>query len=265
MRKNTSYTYGLENESIIVDIHWIPQYLIEGQKTSTKIIEIFQIKYPELKNIIKPELDACQIELINPKPHTSLESATEEILEGLYKTNNIIKEFWLYISEDVAPKTDWPCITSDSPYPEITTRYEKIGKMLEELWVRASTNIAGLHINIWHKNNNHLLKIHKKISEKIYEILEKERGILHMHPERYKKYTEVTDILDWNHLPLLVNKYTEYLDKQGNPIPQWHTLVRLKKYWSQLVSEIRTGDAWTSPQDLYKKIQQHREFLDTLI
>lgn len=265
MKNSKAYTYGLENESIIVDTKWVPQYFIDGEKTSTKIIQIFKKKYPELQDIIKPELDACQIELINPKPHISLESATQEIAEGLYKINQIIKGFWLYISEDVAPKTNWPFITSDTLYPETTERYRKIGKILEDLWVRASTNIAWLHINIWHKDNEYLLEIHKKISEKIYTILKKEKSILHMHPERYKKYTEVTDALGGSHLPLLVNQYKEYLDKNEKPITQWHTLVRLKKYWSQLVSEIRTGDAWTSPQDLYKKIQQSSDFLDQLI
>ena len=265
MKNSKAYTYGLENESIIVDINWVPQYFIDGKKTSTAIIEIFKTKYPQLQDMIKPELDACQIELINPKPHLSLESATQEIAEGLYKANQIIKEFWLYISENVAPKTDWPFITSDSSYPEITERYKKIGKILEDLWVRASTNIAWLHINIWYEDNEYLLEIHKKISEKIYAILKEEERILHMHPQRYKKYTEVTNALGWSHFPLLVKQHKEYLDREGNPIVQWHTLVRLKKYWSQLVSEIRTGDAWTSPQDLYKKIQEHSDFLDQLI
>lgn len=41
-----------------------------------------------------------------------------------------------------------------------------------------------------------------------------------MHPERYKKYKEVTDTLGGSHLSLLVNQYKEYFDVQGNPITQ---------------------------------------------
>jgi len=93
MNNRKKYTYGLENESILINEQGIPQYFINEQKTSTLLIKLFQKQYPHLKNMIKPELDACQIELINPNPHTSLEKATQEIAEGLYRIATIAKNF----------------------------------------------------------------------------------------------------------------------------------------------------------------------------
>lgn len=259
------YTYGLENESIIADSKGSSQYTINKEKTSKVITDLFQKHYPQFKNMIKPEFDACQVELINLHPHNRIEDATEEIAEGLYCLENIVKEFWLFISEIVAPKTQWPYIVSDSSHLETHQRYIKINEKLEASWVRASTNIAGLHINIWHKDNRHLLILHKKISEAIYELFKRGRIPVDMDLERYKKYKEVTDSLGWSHLPLIVNCYWEYLDKKGMPITQGHTLVRLKKYGEQLVSEIRTPDAWTSAEDLYKKIQDQANFLQNFL
>lgn len=263
--KDIWYTYGLENESILVNGQGIPQYLTQWEKTANMIIKIFQQRHPMLKNMIKPELDACQIELINELPHTTLVSATQEIAECLFYLDTILKEFWLEIAKDVAPITYWPYITSDALYWDITERYKNIWQKLTSLWVRASTNIAWLHVNIWHKDNTQVLKLHKKISEKIYDILLQWKLPIDTNPERFRKYIEVTNTIGENYFPIVADEYTSYLDKQWNPIVQWHTLVRLKKYEHQLVSEIRTPDAGTSPDDIYKKVQNQSDFLSTLV
>lgn len=258
--------YWLENESILSNSGWVPQYLLDGQKTANVLIKIFQSRYPHLKDMIKPELDSCQVELINPKPHVSLESAGREITEWLYRVHYIAKELWLLVSQQVAPKSNAPYLTSDAFLPEITERYQKIGEILEWYGVRSSTNIAWLHVNIWHENNEYILKIHKKISQIIHDMLViKNMEWLGMHPERFFHYANVTNSLGWNYLPFLFDDEREYIDNDWNPHQQWHTFVRLKKYWPHLVTELRTPDAGTSPEDLYHKVKQQELFLKDIL
>jgi hypothetical protein len=43
--------------------------------------------------MLKPELDSCQIEIVNNTPHTTIIGATEEISECLFRLINLVEEF----------------------------------------------------------------------------------------------------------------------------------------------------------------------------
>jgi hypothetical protein len=168
----------------------------------------------------------------------------------------------LSVSQSVSPETNPPYLISDSLDPKIKDRYIKIDSKLKNLWVRDCTNISWLHINIWNKENNKILHFHKRISEYLYDLLINNKLPLHMDNARYNKYKKVTDAIWESYLPIIVNDKKDYLDFNWLPIQQWHSLVRLKKYWDKLVSEIRSPDSWTSISDLYNKTKDYELFLN---
>ncbi|MCS6983170.1 MAG: glutamate-cysteine ligase family protein [Candidatus Absconditabacterales bacterium] len=249
------YTFGIENEVIILDFQGrcVPK--------NAEVIQRFIQKYPQYANNIKPELDACQVELITDV-HESLKAATTQIITLTNLVARIVSDLGYILSKNPAP--DYPASdqkTSVVSDPCIQAKYHKIDVLLREKNVRYATNIAGIHINIGHLDAQKILTLHHEMSKRVKNLLDQnDPDNLAFHPQRFNRYKIVVDAFET--AMIFEPDEGNYLDELGHPKDQGHSLVRLKKYGNRLVTELRTP---RGGYDLPSVIQSIQTVLTSII
>lgn len=260
------FTVGFENELIIVDpITQIPiNYAPNGHILSYEIIKILRLDYADViqKGLIVPELDACQIEIINNGGKDTIEEAIDE-LSNLYEiVEGVVKSLWYAIGSNVVPNQDFISIHSNAKI-----HYSDIHALLKVHNIEKSTNIAWLHCNIWSKNSDKLLNLHQFVSKRVYDLLEEQSyEKLYMSPQRFEHYLNVVNVMNMEYLPKFPShneKLTDFYCNDNNQPKASYELVRLKKIVASnlLISELRTPDAGTSIIDLDAKMRNVYDFI----
>lgn len=244
----------LETEIILCNDLWIPSFMHKWNKTSSLLLNSLIQKYGEsIKQFIKPELDSCQLEIINPKPHDTIHNAIDEIQTKLYQIITLLEQEWLFISQK-----PYGVISDSITHSWTSSRYTMIHDTLMQHWleIRNSTNICWTHINLQIHDN---FKQHCYISKAVKNLIEnKDYQSLQMDSIRYWRYLQTVDALQhlihlWNNTtPLWINTdiiNSKLIDEQKNPYSSYE-LVRLKRIPSWMyLSELRTCDwpVWNDP------------------
>jgi len=235
---------AFENEFIVVDKKNTPVNFIEWEKTSKHLLSILKSRWfadlVENKSI-RGELDACQIEIKNDGPHTSLSGAQDSPVPSL----------------DYDPVHSW-----------LDKKYQTIHDML--MWVstatRKWTNIAGLHMHVQESTE---FKNFTKTSNYVHDCLRAWAfDELLLSIDRHEHYATVVGWLQklwfvqWNYMPLYFAPndpvHERIIDEQWLPIDNYR-YVQVKKPWENFTTEIRCADGagneeslFTSTQSLYE-------------
>lgn len=273
MKNNTHYTYTsdfaihqntkkpiliwLENEMIITDQFGIPCGDIVHDLLSTL----------NLKSA-KKELDHCQIELYNPKPHTTIENCINEIVETFTLIKNEVEKRGFKILNKVVPDSyDEPKHSWEQAH------YQPIHDELINLGIRTSTNIAWLHLNISNGNNisqfaktsNHVSKlINNNLLSAIwatqdrFDHIKKVTNGINLSPTlKSMMWLNTVDYVPYmftdtnNHDQILNELYeNEILHRDWSAIKSYR-FVRMKWHIDDtIITEIRTLDAWFSEETI---------------
>lgn len=260
--------FGFEQEINVWDKNNIPVNYIDSVLTSKYILDILYHKpaYKKLKNngldIVKPELDASQLELYNPLPYDNLEQAQHELYECFLMIESIVRESWYSIMNAVVPNQLFDPIHSWAKdyYQDIHTML-----MSHSIDTRKATNITGTHMTLgaW-DNRSH----HKHLSHKVRELLlNNDLNGLHCHPERLRQYEKVVSVLSdqWmvsgSYIPPIADDVTIQRELWGS-----YSLVRPKQLdsWVQL-TELRAVDGPVNAQDVLDKSQFAHDFVMDVI
>ncbi len=257
---------AFENEFIIVDNNNIPVNKIWWTKASVRILDILADRWHKkiLENkSIWWELDACQIEIKNPLPHNSIESAQDELCELMSHVDWVVRNLWYRFSDGPVPSQKYTPIHS-----WLETHYPKIHDMLMKLWenVRKWTNIAGLHM---HAQVDESFEKFAKVSNYVRDLLMKNNlGEILLSPERHSHYVWVVTWLQacwfmkWNYMPLWFKEWSDIknsvLDKDWLPIFNYR-YVQVKKPSNKYTTEIRTADGVTSESQLIASTNRMHE------
>ncbi len=249
-------TVWLEQEFIIVDKNLTPVNEIQNEIASKVVLELIQQQYPELvkDKQIKPELDACQME-INTLPWKPDEVKSE--LVDLYRiVENTAQKLWYNLIGWVPNQKFDPICSCAKPH------YKDIHEKLLSVWLeyRKATNIAGIHLHIEETPEKWSRFIY--LSNKIRKAIEQDNlKQVFMSNERFERMKMV---IQW------LLKVGIFLDKK-NPftntiVPYWFTskeeveklvfdpfnkwgivsnynLVWLKKPNGKYTVEVRTPDS----------------------
>ncbi len=215
---------AFESEHIIVDwnntpINHIPEWpfgIFWNIQTSSKIIEILEKKYPEIKEWwwVSKELDASQIEIRNTEAKETLEEAQDELCMLYERIEDIVKnELWLQLLDWAVPKQDFEPVTSwtireyvlsGGPFVAdlvrrellIKKRYKNVDDKLRSISLntRKATNIAWIHFHIDAEKNSGF-QTHQIISKTIKDIYQKDKSKLLLSEERDEMMKKVVSWL----------------------------------------------------------------------
>ena len=239
-------TIWLETELIFCK-EWTPSFVHLWQKTSSYLLQELEREYGAgIRQVVKPELDSCQIEIINKQPYHTIDQAIKNIQETMKCVLNAAQKAWLHL-----PDLPYGTICEDITYSDGIERYKHIHHALLDHCIEArnGTNICGTHINI---STPHILTVHSKISTHVAACVQQEKyEELIMHPVRYAKYTSTVQYLQ-EHLELGTHIsplgtsvdaiHTYLLDSWWRPFSSYE-LVRLKQLVDgRYLSELRTID-----------------------
>ncbi len=262
---NKEFTIWFENELIIINpTTGAPIYQKDWIWISTSIIEEISRIHPVLveKLMIKKELDACQIEIVNNWWKKTINEAIDEMMTLFEITAETAKSLWYMISPSVVPSQNFTTISSGWK-----DHYEDIIKILRDAWVEKSTNIAGLHCNIGSQDKDKILNLHYNLSLKVLQNLQKEAlDTLLISKERFNHYLNVVKVMKLDYLPKVPHENYEldkfYLDENWIPKSSYE-FVRLKRLLESgiYISELRTPDAGTSLKSLENNMKNAYNFI----
>lgn len=143
-------TFGVEQETMIVDKYGKPVNEIDGKKANSKILDAlgnsgrgFQ-DYIE-KDIIGTELDACQIEYKTPEPTSDVKEIMHYLIFFHQEIKRVVEDdFNLRISYEQVPDHNFEAVPSDGE------RYQGIhNRLLHDYGpdIRKCTNILARHVH----------------------------------------------------------------------------------------------------------------------
>ncbi len=270
MWKKYDGTLGFELEVNIVDGNNNVVNYIEDEIASKKVLDVLNASRPYQKlihkawgKIVKPELDASQLELYNSVPKTCMSTLQDELAEAFHLVQKVVNGFGYFISPQVVPPQDFTPIHSGA-----LDRYQFIHDSLMSVSLshRKSTNITWTHINMlaWDDFRNHIA-VTKFAREKI---LAKDWASIGGTTDRINHYIHVVsaletlDFVKHGYVPHQILNAEDVMSKQinweGSAIFSYE-MVRLKSLeneWFKLyLSELRTVDGPTSFEDVYAKTQ----------
>jgi len=166
---------------------------------------------------------------------------------------------WLYtITQSstiisIYPTSNINCHTTVTD-PVIQDKYINIDTYLRGQWMREATNIAGIHINIGHSYSQMVLALHHILSSQVQWFLDQNNlNALAFDSQRFIKYKQVVDTLGT--AMIFVPEDWSYCDNEWNPKDQWYSLVRLKQYGNQYVTELRTPRGWYDKTSIIESIE----------
>jgi len=258
-------TIGLEQELIIVDKNGNPVNKIKWQIASQLVLNLIFEEYPDLikKWLVKPELDACQIELVTRpgKP----ENVKDELIDIYKAVKKVVeKNLGLKLSWWV-PNQDFDPVCSGSEY------YNNIHNflMMQGIEYRKATNIAGLHLHIEDEAFKRFVSLSNKVRK---AILDGRLDKVLLSKERFDKMQLVVEALVKRWLLDKENPFANTIipywfkstDEVRKLVFNWgwiiknYNLVWIKRPGNKYTTEIRTPDsiAPDNYRDLIKFIDE---------
>lgn len=260
---------AFENEMIIVNSQNEVQNFINSEVASVKIIKDLKKKFKKImeKDCVIAELDACQLEIKNSWWKSSFNEAQDEILTIFEILWNFLQEnYWLYFSQTVVPNQEY--------FPTSSWVYERYNTIMDgliSLWEDYSkaTNVAWLHLNFDSNFEEYI-----KLNNKLYSIFKNnDFKKLWISVERLKKYQKTVKWVNKLFWYSLWDSF-EYFENENDAKQKlfdenWnlnfdYNLLRLKKWSSSLVWELRSFDAWVNISDLQEKTKKAYDLILSL-
>lgn len=181
---------------------------------------------------VKPELDACQLEICNSKPHSSAEEVADELANMHYELQKVIELIANEIGQEIVLSTRAVPVDQDfEPLASNTAYYQQMHDAVIQkagIDIRKLMNCRGLHIHHGVFSKEQGLNI-------INALIHKERGrkghILSIFADminlqRYEFINQILRALGKNLMPTIMTDFDPNKGSEANS----HAILRYSKY-----------------------------------